>query len=272
LTTDAPIGVFDSGLGGLTVLRQLGLTFNNENFLYLGDTARLPYGSKSPQTIRLYLEQNIEFLLSHKVKAIVVACNSASSVITPQDTWPVPVYNVIDPGSRLAAEKTMNQKVGVIGTRATVSQASYVKAIKQYNIQIEVFQQACPLLVPIVEEGWTEDPITNLVVYRYLTPLKDAGVDTLVMGCTHYPVLRNVFKKVMGKDVELVDSAIAISELLEKDMKNQKLLSKSSSSRTIRILATDFSKTFEQVAINLMSPLSVDELSPVDVQLGRPAP
>ncbi|RYZ63622.1 MAG: glutamate racemase, partial [Proteobacteria bacterium] len=160
---DRPIGLFDSGIGGLTVLKTLLGDFPNESFLYLGDTARLPYGSKSAQTIERYLIQNIDFLASRNVKAVVVACNSASTVLLGTTlTFPVPVYNVIEPGAERALKATSGKRIGVLGTKATVAAKSYVNALHARDASVEVFQQACPLLVPLVEEGMEEDPITNL--------------------------------------------------------------------------------------------------------------
>ena len=177
-----PIGVFDSGIGGITVLRELVRSFPTENFIYLGDTARLPYGSKSAATVRNYSVQNMKFLISRDVKAIVVACNTASTQIFENTFENCPVYNVIDPGSKLAAEQTKNKKVGVLATRATVKAKSYTDKIKAIDSEIEVLSQACPLFVPLAEEGWNEDPITNLIAFRYLQNLKAAEVDTVVLG------------------------------------------------------------------------------------------
>lgn len=255
------IGVFDSGVGGLTVLKALGEKLPDTDFIYLGDTARLPYGSKSPKTIRQYVEQNINYLIQQNVEAIVVACNSASSVLRAEDQWPVPVFNVIDPGADQACLRTNNLKIGVIGTRATVNADVYLKAIKKRNLQAQVFQQACPLLVPLVEEGWVEDPITNLVVFRYLNPLKEKGIDTLVMGCTHYPVLKNAFAKVMGPSVSLVDSAQSIAENLSQMVYRKK----ASAERVIRICATDLSPTFQQIATQLLTPLQFSSIESIDL-------
>lgn len=207
-----PIGVFDSGIGGLTVLRELLKKFPNESFVYLGDTARLPYGTKSPETISRYLQQNISFLLARDCKCVVIACNSASTQLKENDTFASPVFSVIDPGARAALAKTKNNKLGLIATEATVNSGAYQNKLLKLNPKAEIFAQACPLFVPLVEEGWHEDPITNLIVFRYLNHLREKQIDTLIMGCTHYPLLAGAIAKVFGPDVNLVDSGQAVAE------------------------------------------------------------
>lgn len=240
------IGVFDSGLGGLTVLKSLMSALPNEDFVYLGDTARLPYGAKSPQTIQLYLKQNIEFLKNYNVKAIVVACNSASSVLKQESFTELPVWGVIEPGAMAALRATKNKKVAVIGTRATISQASYVEALQRLDKNIEVFQQACPLFVPIVEEGLYDDPLTNLIVYRYLNPLRTVDVDTLILGCTHYPLLKTPIKKALPF-VELIDSSKVIAEQLKSHFPQTEM----EHTQKVEILCTDSTPQF-QAMVNLV--------------------
>lgn len=242
------IGVFDSGLGGLTVLKSLMSALPNEDFIYLGDTARLPYGAKSPQTIQLYLKQNIEFLKKYNVKAIVVACNSASSVLRQESYTELPVWGVIEPGAMAALKQTKNKKVAVIGTRATISQSSYVESLNRLDKNIEVFQQACPLFVPLVEEGLYEDPLTNLIVYRYLNPLKQVQADTLVLGCTHYPLLKKAIQKVMGPEVALIDSASVIAQQLLSHFPQD---NKQDHTQQVQILCTDTTPQF-QAMVNLV--------------------
>lgn len=257
-----PIGVFDSGIGGLTVLRELVRQFPEENFLYLGDTARLPYGSKSADTVRKYSEQNMKFLVSRDVKAIVVACNTASAQVNEDRFMDRPVYNVIDPGSVLAAQKTENKKVGVIGTRAMVKTDSYRKKIQAIDPEIEVFSVACPLFVPLAEEGWSDDPITNLIAFRYLQGLKAENVDTVVLGCTHYPLLKIAIQKVFGNYVNLVDSGYAISQQMEKDFVSGKILKSSSDhAHELRITLTDFGPQFESLTAKLLSEVSSRDVS-----------
>ncbi len=211
------IGVFDSGVGGLTVAAALRRRLPGESILYLGDTARLPYGSKSPQTVTRYTLRNIEFLAERGVKAVVVACNTASALALPMlDAalhLKVPTWGVIEPGARRAAELSRG-RVGVLATEATVRSDAYPRALRALRPELDIRSQACPLFVPLVEEGWHDDPVTEQVAARYLRPLLDAGVDTLVLGCTHYPLLVPVLRRVAGPDVILVDSAAAVAEVV----------------------------------------------------------
>jgi glutamate racemase len=263
LGLNSPIGLFDSGIGGLTVLKSVREKLAHENFIYLGDTARLPYGSKSPETIMRYLNQNINFLVQHGVKSVVVACNSASSVLVgrPDLKFPVPIYNVIEPGAKRALEISKTKRIGVLGTRATIAGGAYQNAIKALDAEAEVIGQACPLLVPLVEEGWDHDPITNLVVYRYVQPLVAEKIDTLILGCTHYPFLRDAIRKVAGPNIELVDSAAAIAEMLENSSENKK----AQSGGQIELLVTDSSPGFQEVAERLMSPFKLPALKQIDL-------
>lgn len=254
-----PIGFFDSGLGGLTVLRSIRAHLPNENLVYLGDTARLPYGTKSPETIRRYTEQSIRALLGFDVKAIVVACNSASTALLNSKTAnpissPVPIYNVIEPGAEVAVRASATKRIGVLGTRATVASNAYPRAIYARDPSAFVAQHPAPLLVPLVEEGWEADPLTNLVIYRYVAPLLALSIDTLILGCTHYPALREGFQRVVGPGVTLVDSAEAIAENLERDF-TAGLVPQSVSSAPGRLVlyATDASPAMDQTARRLMA-------------------
>lgn len=247
-----PIGVFDSGIGGLTVLRELLKNFPDENFIYLGDTARLPYGSKSADTVRKYTEQNMNFLKGRGVKAIVVACNTASTQVFETEYEGLPVYNVIDPGSELAARMTENNRVAVIATRATVKAATYTKKIHAHKPEIEVFSTACPLFVPLAEEGWHDDPITNLIAFRYLQGLKGQDVDTVVLGCTHYPLLKTAIQKVFGNHVNLVDSGEAIAKLLHRDIAKNRVEKSDKSGDRLLICLTDAGAQFEKLALTLV--------------------
>src|SRR4030066_973254 len=204
-----PIGVFDSGIGGLTVLKEIITTLPYEDTLYLGDTARLPYGTKSEETVVKYSIENTRFLLKYNIKLLVVACNSASAVSLGEvrRQFTIPIIGVIEAGARAASRATKNGKVGIIGTETTVSSSAYTKAIREINADIETFGQSCPLFVPLVEEGWIDDDITLTIAERYLGILKDKGIDTLVLGCTHYPLLKGIIQKVMGNGVRLIDSA-----------------------------------------------------------------
>ena len=220
---DNPIGVFDSGIGGLTVVRALMEQLPSEHIIYFGDTARVPYGVKSVATISRYAAQITKFLLGHHVKLLIVACNTMSAVAynVIADLSPVPLLEVVDAGARSAAEKTRNKKVGVIGTPATISSNAYTQAIKAHDPDIRVFSQACPLFVPLVEEDWLDHQVTLLTAQEYLRPVLDQKIDTLVLGCTHYPLLKPVLQKVAGDHIQLVDSALVIAkqtaELLSKN-------------------------------------------------------
>lgn len=264
-----PIGLFDSGIGGLTVLRTLISHLPQESFIYLGDTARLPYGNKSAATIERYLIQNIKFLKSQDVKAIVVACNSASTVLLANDDkkkmdFGIPVYNVIEPGAASAVQASLVKRIGVLGTRATVAAKSYSNLLKKLDPAITVVSQACPLLVPLVEEGWEDDPLTNLIIYRYIQPLLQTGIDTLVLGCTHYPALRGGIGRVVGPNVSLIDSSEAILGLIQADLENGRL-KKSLLKQKLRCLTTDHSPGLVEVATRLMRPHLIPELETVDI-------
>lgn len=209
------IGVFDSGIGGLTVLKKVREAFPNENYIYLGDTARLPYGSKNPKTIRLYLEQCLNFLSQFKPKAYIVACNSASTQIV-EKTWAgQPLFNVIDPVIKEGLKISQNKKIGVLGTRATINSHTFLNRLKKEDPNATVFEQECPLFVPLAEEGWIHDPITNLIVYRYLTSLIQEKVDTAILGCTHYPLLKDSIQKVFGASVNLIEAGPLIVQSLQ---------------------------------------------------------
>lgn len=219
----APVGVFDSGVGGLTVAREIMRQLPNEKIVYFGDTARVPYGSKSKDTILRYSRQIVRFLKTKGVKAIVVACNTASALALEEIRHEIdmPIIGVVKPGAKVAVEKTVNGKVGVIATEATISSGLYTDYIKAQDDKIIVYSKACPLFVPLVEEGWLKDSVTEEVAGRYLSELKNENIDTLVLGCTHYPLLRNMIGKLMGDEVTLVnpayETAVSLGELLEKE-------------------------------------------------------
>lgn len=204
-----PIGIFDSGIGGLTVLKEIIRVLPGEDTLYLGDTAHLPYGTKSEEAVTKYSIQNTRFLLQFNIKLLVVACNTASAVSLSalRKEFSLPLVGVIEAGARAAAKVTKNGKVGIIGTETTVRSSAYTRAIKAIHADINTLSQACPLFVPLVEEGWIQDDITLSIVERYLAPLKKEGIDTLVLGCTHYPLLKKMIQQVMGGGVALIDSA-----------------------------------------------------------------
>ena len=205
----APIGVFDSGVGGLTVAREIMRQIPKERIIYFGDTARVPYGSKSKETIIRFSRQIIRFLQSKGVKAIVIACNTASALAleTVQPEFDIPILGVVKAGAKEAAKVTKNGKIGVIATESTIESQLYTKEIHSHEPNAQVLGKPCPLFVPLVEEGWLKDPVTVEVANRYLEPLLESGIDTLIMGCTHYPLLRSTLRQIMGEKVNLVNPA-----------------------------------------------------------------
>jgi len=205
-----PIGVFDSGIGGLTVLKELLSRLPDESFVYFGDTARVPYGTKSAETVRRFSRENIRLLLDRGVKMVVIACNTASSEALPgmENEFPVPIVGVIDPGVRAAIAATQRRRIGVIGTPGTIRSGAYQAKIMAQLPSAVVIPQACPLFVPLVEEGWIDSPVTRMVAREYLRAYEHADIDALVLGCTHYPLLKPVIAEVLGPGVALVDSAV----------------------------------------------------------------
>jgi len=211
------IGIFDSGVGGLTVYKAIRNAFPEEDLIYFGDTARVPYGPKSENTIIDYSIQNARFLLQRNIKILIVACNTSSSVAIPQlrKLAQIPVIGVIDPGAQQAVTATRNNRVGVIGTEGTIRSQAYTKAIQALVPNAEVHSVACPLFVSLAEEGWQSHPVTASIAGEYLSFFKDRDIDTLVLGCTHYPLLADVIQQAIGAGVKLVDSAAAIAAYLE---------------------------------------------------------
>ncbi|MDO8281103.1 MAG: glutamate racemase [Thermodesulfovibrionia bacterium] len=203
-----PIGIFDSGVGGLTVMKEVMKELPHEDIIYLGDTARVPYGGRSPETIIKYSIENAEFLVSKGIKLLIVACNTSSAVSLDilSERMPVPVIGVVNPGARAAASKTKHKRIAVIGTETTIRSGSYIKAIKAIDSSIEVTGIACPLFVPLIEEGWINGEVVTLVVQKYLSSLTRSGADALVLGCTHYPMIKDIIAGVV--DIPLIDSAI----------------------------------------------------------------
>ncbi len=221
-----PIGVFDSGVGGLTVVKELIRQLPQEDIVYFGDTARVPYGIKSKETVIRFSIENILFLLKHRVKFICVACNTVSSLALPEikQHFRVPLVGVISPGAREAVYATRNKRIGVIGTKGTIKSRAYENEIRLLDPQVKVTAVACPLFVPFVEEGWLKGSVVRSVVKDYLKPLKTAGVDTLILGCTHYPLLKPEIQAVMGKNVVLIDSAKQVAIEVKKILAGEGLL------------------------------------------------
>ena len=221
----APVGVFDSGIGGLTVAREIMRQTPNEKIIYFGDTARVPYGNKSRETITKYSRQILRFLQTQQVKAIVVACNTASAYALDEieKETDIPMIGVVKPGARTAVEATVNGHIGVIGTEGTISSGIYSRYIKEISPGMRVTGKACPLFVPLVEEGLWQDPVTDEIARRYLEELIDTGIDTLILGCTHYPLIRTTLGKIMGEQVRLVNPAYETARELKMLLQEQEL-------------------------------------------------
>ncbi|NLL78577.1 MAG: glutamate racemase [Clostridiales bacterium] len=226
----APIGVFDSGVGGLTVAREIMRQIPDEKIIYFGDTARVPYGSKSKETITRYSRQIVRFLRKQNVKAIVVACNTASAYALDEieKETDIPMIGVVKPGAKVASEATRNGKIGVIGTEGTIASQIYARYIKELKPQVNVIGKACPLFVPLVEEGLLKDPVTDEIAKRYLSELIDIDIDTLILGCTHYPLIRSTVGRVMGERVTLVNPAYETARELKEMLAKENLLNDSS--------------------------------------------
>lgn len=260
-----PIGVFDSGVGGLTVMAALAARLPAESILYLGDTARLPYGTKSEDTVTRYTRANLDFLLGRGVKAVVVACNTASALALPHLELPVPVWGVIEAGAEAALAATRGGRVGVIATESTIRSGAYPAALAVRRPGLEVVSQACPLFVPLVEEGWSDDPVARLVAERYLTPLlATPGLDTLVLGCTHYPLLARTLAAVLGPDITLVDSAHAIAERVAQDLADLGLAAPPDATPEFHVAVTDTGERFERIAREILGQSTI-RLELVDV-------
>jgi glutamate racemase len=247
------IGVFDSGIGGLTVLHQIAELLPHEHLIYLGDTARYPYGTKSAETVRRYAIENSEFLADKGIKMLVVACNSAASVGLDalRERFDIPVIGVIEPGARQAVKQTRNGKIGVIGTDATIASGSYTRALKSIRSDLEIYTRACPLFVPLAEEGWVDNEVARCTASAYLTSLKRSGIDTLVLGCTHYPLLAGVIADVMGDKVALVDSARTTAETVRETLIRDGLARRSGSA-SVSFFVTDVPDRFVKVGSRFM--------------------
>jgi len=263
---DRPIGVFDSGIGGLTVLKEIIEATPDEKTVYLGDTARVPYGIRSPETVLRYSFENAGFLTSKNIKLMVIACNTASSVSLDaiKSRVSIPVIGVIEPGAKAAVKVTKNGRVGVIGTEATIKSNAYTKAIQALNGNIDVFSLACPLFVPLVEEGWTEGTIATLIAREYLDRLKDKGMDTVVLGCTHYPLLKKVIAEVMGAGVRLIDSAIETAYEIKTTLDMLGLNREQNGSPVREFFVTDSTERFLKVSENFLGQ-KIENIEKIEV-------
>mgnify|MGYP004549232623 CR=1 FL=1 len=266
MADERPIGVFDSGLGGLTVVRELIKQMPNEDIIYFGDTGRVPYGTKSRETIRKYTKQDESFLLSKGVKLIVAACGTVSSVAPDiGQLLPVPFMEVVTHAALRAVEATKNGKIGVIGTPATITSNSYKKIIEKTLAGAEVFQNDCPLFVPLVEAGWIDrnDPVTIETARRYLLPLKEKGVDVLIMGCTHYPVLTDIIRDVMGSGVQLVNTGEYTAKAVKKFLSEHSLAAERAGSGKRTYYVSDCPESFSSTASILMGKNITDSVERV---------
>ncbi len=251
---DAPIGIFDSGLGGLTVAHAIFQRLPHDSTVYFGDTARVPYGPKSAQTVRRYSLEIMEWLVAQRVKAIVIACNTstAHALETLQASSPVPVIGVIEPGARAAVRAAAGRPVGVIGTAGTIGSGAYERAIRKRAPEAAVIARACPLFVPLVEEGWFDHPATRLVAEEYLAPLRSQGVGTLVLGCTHYPLLKQLLGDVVGPGVTLIDSAEETAAVLAEVLRREGLESSAHAAPAHRFAVSDDPARFQAVGARFL--------------------
>ena len=245
-TADAPIGVFDSGIGGLTVVRELMRQLPEERIIYFGDTARVPYGPKSPDTVRRYSSEIASFLAGEGVKAVVIACNTATAHALGmlQASLPLPVIGVVEPGARAAVSGSRGGAIGVIGTTGTIASGAYERAIRSLAPEIRIAVQACPLLVPLVEEGWLDTEATRLIATEYLAPMTAELVDTLVLGCTHYPLLKPLLSQIMGSNVRLIDSAEETAAETARVLSSRGLRASAQARGEHRFVASDAAEQF----------------------------
>lgn len=260
------IGIFDSGVGGLTVAKQIFKKLPFENVIYFGDTARTPYGPRSAEIVRKFSVQNISFLSTQRVKLIVVACNTASAAALDylKKIFQLPLMGVIEPGSRAAVKVTKNGRIGVIGTAGTIRSESYTKAIKKIDELIKVFGYPCPLFVSLAEEGYIDKKATYLIAEEYLAPLKKQKIDTLVLGCTHYPLLKKVISRVMGGKVTLIDSAEETALEVKRILEGRDLLKSSESKPDYKFYISDFPEKFIQISKRFLGE-KIKEVKKIDI-------
>ena len=246
---EKPVGVFDSGVGGLTVVNQLIRSLPQEDIIYFGDTAHLPYGSKSKEAIMRFSLDIANFLTAQKAKIIVVACNTASSFALSSltENIEIPVIGVIEPGAQAAIDATRNFKIGIIGTEGTIKSRAFEVTLKKIDKNVKVFSRACPLFVPLVEEGWLDEPETSQIAEKYLSPLKNEGIDTLILGCTHYPLLKELLSRIMGQEISLIDTAEATAKAVEKKLGEKNLLRKGSRKAAYKFFVSDDPEKFLQL-------------------------
>jgi glutamate racemase len=267
MANKAPIGVFDSGVGGLTVVKEIMNQIPGESIIYFGDTARLPYGSKSKETVITYTRQIIRFLMGKGVKALVIACNTASAFAleTVKEEVDIPIIGVVKPGAKVAAQTSKNGNIGVIGTEGTIQSGIYTEFLSKTNPNVKVFGKACPLFVPLVEEGLIDDPVTLEMARRYISDLLKYDIDTLVLGCTHYPLLRKTIRKIVGEKIALVNPAYETARtlnkvLIEKGLENDKILKTDH-----KFYVSDGAEKFKKFA-NSILPCEVVETRDINIE------
>ena len=264
---NAPIGVFDSGVGGLTVAREIIRQLPNESVVYFGDTARVPYGSKSKETIIRYSRQIVRFLKSKNVKAIVVACNTASAFAldTIEKELDIPIIGVVKPGAKAAIDSTKNKIIGIIGTEGTIKSELYTEYINGKDPDITVVGKACPLFVPLVEEGLLHDSVTDEIATRYLNELKKKNIDSLILGCTHYPLLRSTVGKIMGPEVNLVNPAYETAVSLDNLLKENNIKAQSDAKASYEFYVSDAAVKFKEFANSIM-PFHIDWIDQINIE------
>lgn len=264
-----PIGVFDSGLGGLTAVKEIIKVLPGEDIIYFGDTGRVPYGTRSTDTIIKYAKQDIRFLLTHNIKTIVIACGTVSTVAINQarEACPVSLMGVVEPSVSKALTSTKNKRIGVIGTSASINSGAYERALKAGDDEAFVINKACPLFVPLVENGYIEkgNKVTTLIAEEYLAPLKEAGIDTLIMGCTHYPLISDIIADYMGSGVTLIDSGFEAANLLAESLKEEDMLSSESSGR-LSFFVSDSADNFERLGGMFLNQNINGRVSRIDIE------
>lgn len=264
-----PIGVFDSGLGGLTVLKEIINLLPGESAVYFGDSGRAPYGTKSKETVLKYTFQNMRFLMNHDIKMVVIACNTMSAYGFRQvaKSFDIPIVEVIQPGAVTGARETKNKKLGIIGTPATISSGAYETAVNAIDGSIKTFSKACPLFVPLAEEGreWWENDIALGIAREYLVPMKQSGVDTLILGCTHYPLLQNTISRVMGEDVKLVSSALEMAKVVKNTIEAGNMQRDTQLKPVYRYYTSDSVEKFEPLCSTIVG-MKITSAERVDIE------
>jgi len=263
----SPIGVFDSDVGGLTLVGELFKSLPQEDIIYFGDTARFPYGSKSKEVVTRFSLDIANFLKAQKVKIIVVACNTASSfaLSSLREKIDLPVIGVIEPSAQAAIDTTRNFKIGIIGTKGTIKSGAFEEALKKIDRNIKVFSQKCPLFVPLVEEDWLDEPETSQIAEKYLSPLKDKGIDTLILGCTHYPPLKELLWRIMGQEVSLIDTAEATAKAVKRTLEEKNLLRKGNRKAGYKFFVSDDPEEFRRLGRRFLGK-SIDKAERVNLE------